>query len=138
MYSIEKTPFGFKLTHRGNSSEATTRKWIADVESLLEQHEGDFNVLVDMRAFIPVNREAFTAAQRGIQLAMKKGMKRVMVVTANPALSFQMKRLLGEAGGFEMSRFIDAKTSDDWAQKSIEWLANGVDPDKRTASLRAG
>ncbi len=138
MYSIEKTPFGYKLTHRGNSSAETTRKWIADIETILEQHEGDFSVLVDMRTFIPVNRDAFAGAQMGIQLAMRKGLKRVAVITANPVLSFQMKRLLGEAGGFEMSRFIDAKTCDDWPQRAIEWLVSGVDPDKQPASVHAG
>jgi hypothetical protein len=128
MYSIERKPFGFKLTFAGFIKVDEMSKWVEESKRSLSGHEPGFGVLVDMRDLKPLPEDAQTEMQSGQKLFKQAGMQRSAVIVASPTVAMQFRRIAKETGIAAWERYVDT-TQPDFERKAIAWLEQGVDPD---------
>jgi hypothetical protein len=131
MYKIEKKGFGYKLTFSGSIRSEEMAQWFQDFGEVLESQSGTFFVFVDMRALIPLSREAQTFMQEGQVLALKKGMLRSVVITKSPVTEAQFRRIGGETGIIQGERYVDATATPDWEKVGLDWLLKAIEPGQR-------
>jgi len=131
MYKIEKKGFGYKLTFAGSIPPEEMAQWAEDFGKAVESHTGSFCVFVDMRALIPLSREAQIFMQQGQALALKKGMIRSVVINKSPVTEAQFRRIAGETGIIKGERYVDASSVPDWEQVGLDWLLKAIDPERR-------
>ncbi len=130
MYQIENKDYGYKLTFSDFIKAAEMENWVAESEKVLENAPGDFGVFVDMRMLKPLPKDSQEQMQTGQKLYKKKGMVRSVVIVDNSITKLQFKRIAQQTGIYEWERYIDSSSEQDWERVGIEWIANGVDPDK--------
>lgn len=131
MYDIERTEFGFRITFAGTMDETELREWIADSESVLRDAPDEFAVLIDMRELQVLSDDEQELMAQGQQRYRDAGMVRSAVILNSAILTLQFTRLAKESGIYDYERYINAEETDDWEHQSLEWLVNGVDPDRR-------
>jgi hypothetical protein len=130
MYTIEKMPYGMKLTFGGFIDAQEMKKWNDELATILSRFSSKFNVLVDMRTLKPLPPESQEIMVTGQAACKKKGMERSCVVLDNTTTTIQFKRLGKESGIYNYERYIDASANPAWEQTAIKWLKDSVDPDK--------
>ncbi|MCX6138795.1 MAG: hypothetical protein NTV54_15050 [Ignavibacteriales bacterium] len=130
MYSIERKPWGFKLTFSDTISDDEMKKWVKESQQALVGAPGKFGILVDMRNLKPLAQEAQNTMVGGQQLYKKAGMERSAVVLNSMAVTLQFKRLAKDSGIYQWERYIDAASKTNWEQVGIDWIGKGIDPDK--------
>jgi hypothetical protein len=130
MYKIEKKSFGFKLTFSGMMSPAEMENWCRDSEKELSSAPASFGVFVDMRELKPLAPSAQQAMEKGQKLYKQKGMTKSVVILNSSIVTMQFKRIAQESGIYDWERYIDASSNTNWEQAGVDWIANGIDPDK--------
>lgn len=130
MYSIERQPYGFKLTFSGFIKGDEMTRWLHESERDLAGQVGPFSVLVDMRELKPLPTDAQQVMEAGQKQYKAKGMRRSAVVLQNPVITMQFKRTAQQTGIYEWERYLDASKTADWEAKALAWVSSGVDPDK--------
>ena len=45
-------------------------------------------------------------------------------------LATQFKLIAQKTGIYDFERYIDASSTPNWESKAIDWIKNGIDPDK--------
>lgn len=130
MYKIEKKDYGFKLTFGGFITEDEMKKWLEESKIALQTAPKSFGVFVDMRTLKPLPTEAQKHMQEGQKLYKEKGMVRSVVILANAVTKMQFKRIAQETGIYQWERYIDEASNPNWEKVGIDWIKNGIDPDK--------
>ena len=54
--------------------------------------------------------------------------RRSALVTDNPMLLLQVKRLATEAGTVRQERYIDVRHTPDWERVATDWIEHGIEP----------
>lgn len=126
MYKIEKTGYGAKLTFSGLIKADEMEKWRDEFKAVLPAK----GVFVDMRDLKPLPKESQSIMEDGQKLGKKKGMQRSVVILNSSLIKMQFTRIGKETGIYEWERYIDASSVPNWEQVGIDWLVDGVDPDK--------
>ena len=130
MYKIEKQDYGYKLTFGDFINEDEMKKWVEESKSALLTSPNSFGVFVDMRTLRPLPAEAQKHMQDGQKLYKSKGMTRSVVILANSVTKMQFKRIGQETGIYQWERYIDESSNPNWEKAGINWITNGIDPDK--------
>jgi hypothetical protein len=138
MYRIEKRPSGFLLTFGGFITVAEMEQWCRECEQALGTVTAPFGVVVDMRTLTPLVSDAQQLMIKGQALFKGKGMRRSAVVVENAITAVQFKRLAKESGIYAWERYIDASAVPDWESVAVQWVKDGIDPDAKPASVKAG
>ncbi len=132
MYSIEQVEFGYKLTFEGFIMTDEMRDWLSESERILENTKpAEFGVFVDMRKFYPLPSDSRSIMEQGQKLFKTKGMSRSVVIVANIVTQLQFVRIARETGIYKWERYIDASTVTNWDQVGLDWIIDGIDPDKK-------
>ncbi len=130
MYKIEKKDYGYKLTFGGFIKVDEMKAWVDESEKTLVSTPKQFGVFVDMRTLRPLPPDVQVHMQKGQRLYKEKGMARSVVILDNAVTKMQFKRIAKETGIYEWERYIDASLIRDWEKAGIDWVSNGIDPDK--------
>ena len=130
MYTIEKEPYGFKLTFGGFIKAEEMMAWVGESKRALVSTPKDFGVFVDMRTLKPLPAETQTHMEDGQKLYKEKGMTRSVVILSSATTKMQFKRIAQETGIYEWERYIDASAVPEWEKIGIDWISEGIDPDK--------
>ena len=130
MYKIDKTYYGFKLTFGDFIKEDEMKQWVEESRSALSGAPASFGVFVDMRTLKPLPPGAQSYMEEGQKLYKDKGMKRSVVILNSASIQMQFKRLAKESGIYAWERYIDASNTPNWEKVGVDWIMNGVDPDK--------
>jgi len=131
MYEIKKTPWGYKLKFEGFIHQEEMANWVKDSETNLSNDlRGSFNVFVDMRQLKPLPDLAQEEMQKGQKLYKGKGMKRSVVVVDSATTKMQFQRIAKQTGIYQWERYVDASSNPDWEKVALDWINQGIDPDK--------
>ncbi len=130
MTKIEKKGFGYQLTFSGFIPVEEMAQWVADSKNTLSSSSGSFGVLIDMRELSPLSNAAREKMEEGQKLYKAKGMQRSCVVVNQGILATQFKLIAQKTGIYDFERYIDASITPNWESKAIDWIKNGIDPDK--------
>ena len=130
MYSIEKKPYGYKLTFGGAIPAEEMSVWVKESKSALLGSPKEFGVLVDMRTLKPIGDDSQKHMQEGQKLYKQSGMSRSAVILSSLVTKMQFQRLAKETGIYAWERYLDASSTPEWEKIGIDWLTKGTDPDK--------
>jgi hypothetical protein len=130
MYRIDRVPYGFKLTFGGFMTKEEMGKWVSDSKNALTGKSGSFGVFVDMRTLKPLPQDAQPVMQEGQKLYKQAGLQRSVVVLNDAITTMQFKRIAKETGIYNWERYVDASVTKDFEKVAIDWVTNGIDPDK--------
>ena len=130
MYKIEKKIYGYKITFGGFIDENEMKKWVEESKIALQTAPKSFGIFVDMRTLKPLVAEAQRYMQEGQKLYKEKGMTKSAVILANAVTKMQFKRIAQETGIYQWERYIDESSNPNWEKTGIDWVQNGIDPDK--------
>ncbi len=128
MYKIKKHSWGLFLTFGGRMDSREWEKWLEDSQKVLNQVEGPFGVVVDMRTLEILNREAQDVIIRGQRIYKDKGMRRSAVVINAALTNMQFQRIARESGIHPEERYIDAWEVPNWRAVALNWVEKGVEP----------
>ena len=129
MYSIERAPFGLRLTFTGTMSFDELERWGRDIAVALSELPKSFGVFVDMRGLVPLAPDAFGALRQGQLYARHLGMQRSVVIVDSVAVAEQFERIARETRIYAYERYINALTEPNWEQMGIDWIVDAIDPD---------
>ncbi len=132
MYSIEKKPYGLKLTFGGAPDRDEVAKWVLEMKNALEHLDEGFSVFVDMRSLIPLDKECQELLGEGQVASRNKGMLRSVVILSSPVITMQFKAIAGQTGIFAGERYIDSSSEPDWENKGLMWLLHSQEPIEET------
>jgi len=83
-----------------------------------------------MRILKPLPLEAQKHMQEGQKLYKGKGMSKSVVILSNVTTKMQFKRIGQETGIYQWERYIDEVSNPNWEKAGVDWIKNGIDPDK--------
>lgn len=130
MYKIEIKNYGFKLTFGGVLDKNELQKWINESQALLKSTQDEFGVFVDMRTLHPLVRDAQMLMEEGQKEYKERGMQRSVVILDSAIMAMQFKRLAKDTGIYQWERYIDASTHNNWEELGVNWISDGIDPDR--------
>ncbi|MCL2072528.1 MAG: hypothetical protein FWH18_01285 [Marinilabiliaceae bacterium] len=130
MYNIQKMNYGYKITFGDFMDENEMKNWFEASKVALQTAQPGFGTFIDMRTLKPLTPEAQKYMQEGQKLWKEKGMIKSVVILANSITTMQFKRIAKETGIYQWERYIDATTNQNWEKAGIDWVQNGIDPDK--------
>lgn len=129
MYTIERKPYGFKLTFADLIKPDEMKKWVDESQRAVSMKSGNFGVFVDMRDLKPLPPESKTIMESGQKLYKEGGMERSVVILSNTILTMQFKRIAKESGIYQWERYIDSSKEANWEKIGEDWIFKGIDPD---------
>ena len=130
MIKIKRTEFGIHLTFAGLPQRRETEQWLEDSKPVLAEMSGGFGVFVDMRELILLPPESQPALREGQTMYRESGMVRSVVILRDELILMQFKRIAKQTGIYEWERYIDSESEPNWEQVGLDWLVDGIDPDK--------
>lgn len=131
MFKIEKRPTGYILTFSGVIDSLEMQKWKQEsIKTLSTETRPEFGVIIDMKDLQPLTGESKDIMISGQQLYKAKGMKRSAVILNNPRVTAQFKNLAIASGIYSSERYIDASEKFNAGDIAVEWVKDGIDPDK--------
>lgn len=130
MYNIEKKDYGYRLTFADIIQEGEMAKWVEESKKALQVAPSSFGVFVDMRTLKPLPLESQKHMQEGQKLYKEKGMSRSVVILANAVTKIQFKRIAQETGIYQWERYVDEQSNLNWEKVGLDWVKDGIDPDK--------
>jgi anti-anti-sigma regulatory factor len=131
MYKIERRPSGYILTFSGVIDADEMQQWYNDSRrNLMTESSSSFGVIIDMRDLQPLSSEAKGNMISGQKLYKAKGMKKSAVILNSPEVCQQFKNLALQSGIYATERYIDASQTENATGVAINWVKDGIDPDK--------
>jgi hypothetical protein len=127
MYKIEKKFFGVQLTFGGYLKKDELDTWKAESAAQLSSVSTPFGVLIDMRELKPLTADAQEVMVSGQKLYKDAGMQRSAVILNSATLTMQFIRLAKASGIYEWERYFDASSDQQWEERAMEWIKNGID-----------
>ena len=129
MYSIEKTPYGFKLVFSGMINAVEMSRWTHDSKTVLTSAPSAFCVLFDLRDLKPLAPDAQQQMHVGQRLLKEHGLVRSAVIVGSAVLAVQSRRNAQQSGVYEWEHYIDSSRTNNSDQIALSWLVSGIDPD---------
>jgi hypothetical protein len=129
MYSIDRTPYGYKLKFSGTIDAAEMAKWADEVDRVLASSPDEYGVVVDMVDLVPLKADAQEHMVRGQSIFRDTGRKRSAVMVKDAIVKMQFLRFARQSGIYKEERYIDASRQDDPEAVARAWVVDGVDPD---------
>jgi hypothetical protein len=131
MYKIEKRPSGYILVFSGVINPDEMQRWCNDSKiTLMGETSPSFGVIIDMKDLQPLSLESSNIMKQGQKLFKDKGMKRSAVILNSPKICNQFKNIAIQSGIYVTERYIDASVVPNPVQIAIDWVKEGIDPDK--------
>jgi hypothetical protein len=131
MYTLEKAPYGFKITIGGWATHAEATRILDESRVALNSCDRPFGVLVDIRTLKPLADDVQEVVDETQRLFRQNGLRRSAVILASAVMTLQFMRIASETGVYAHERYIDASKHTDWEQVALAWIDNGMDPDRR-------
>ncbi|OPY78544.1 MAG: hypothetical protein A4E64_00817 [Syntrophorhabdus sp. PtaU1.Bin058] len=130
MYKIEKKDYGFFITFSGFVKADEMKQWVAESGKALAGQPKGFGIFADLRELKPLPSDAQQLMEEGQKLYKQKGMVRSVVALNSATMTMQFQRIAKETGIYEWERYVDASRIQNWQQVGVDWIKNGIDPDK--------
>jgi hypothetical protein len=131
MYTLEKVPFGFKVTIAGRVTAEEAVHAREESRTALAQSEGPFGVLVDIRTLKPMADDVQLIVDETQRMFRRSGLERSAVVLASAVMTIQFMRIARDTGVYAHERYVDASKHADWEKIALAWILDGQDPDAR-------
>jgi hypothetical protein len=131
MYTLEKAPFGFRVTIAGRVTPAEAVHAREESRAALAHCEKPFGVLVDIRTLKPMADDVQLVVDETQRLFRRSGLERSAVVLASAVMTIQFIRIAKDTGVYAHERYVDASKYADWEKIALGWIIDGVDPDSR-------
>lgn len=129
MYTIEKTDFGLHVVFDGFLQKGDMEAWKTEVEATINGKRQEFGAVVDLRGAKAFPADAQQVLFEAIENLRERGLGRQSVVVASSIIKIQATRMAKHLGMYDVVRFLDASSIDDWEKISVDWAARGIDPD---------
>lgn len=129
MYKFEKTGFGLRLTVWGALDPSVAARLEAELERLAARQDEPFSALVDVREYIPVEREIAAVLQHCEEMAMEAGMQRMAIILKSPVVKGQAQQIAHLSGSVSISRHIDASKVENAEEIALAWVVDGIEPE---------
>jgi hypothetical protein len=107
------------------------KQWVEESKKALMTPQKGFGVFVDMRELKPLPADAQREMEEGQKAYKQKGMARSAIALSNAGTTLQFQRIAKETGIYQWERYIDSSKHQNWLQVGIDWVKNGIDPDKK-------
>jgi hypothetical protein len=133
LYTLEKAPFGFKVTIAGRVTHADATWVLAESRLALKGCDKPFGVLVDIRTLKPLAEDVQKVVDETQRVFREQGLERSAVILASAIMTLQFMRIATETGVHAHERYIDASKDENWERTAISWIVAGVDPDRPAA-----
>ena len=130
LYKIELYPYGFRVTFVGFVQKEEMAAWVLESRTALAKAPKAFGVLVDMRSLKLLSDRSNALMQEGQRHYKAAGMQRSAVILESMLVTLQFKNIAKKTGIYQWERYISATTNPDWEKMALDWIVNGVDPDK--------
>jgi hypothetical protein len=131
MYKIDRRPSGYILTFSGQINPVEMQSWKTESEKVLSSEtRTSFGVIIDMKDLHPLNPEAKEIMVAGQKLYKVKGMKKSAVILNSAEVCSQFKNMALISGIYSTERYIDASQVANAVEVAINWVKDGIDPDK--------
>jgi hypothetical protein len=131
MYKIEKRPSGYILFFSGVINPDEMQRWCEDSKiTLMGETSSSFGVIIDMKDLQPLSLESSNIMKQGQKLFKEKGMKRSAVILNSPKICSQFKNIAIQSRIYVTERYIDASAVSNPEEVAIDWVKEGIDPDK--------
>ena len=131
MYSIEKRSSGYILKFSGLIDEKEMQKWYDEsIRVLSLEKTNSFGVIIDMKDLQPLSSDTSSIMKNGQKLYKDKGMKRSVVILNSDKICNQFKNIAIQSGIYLTERYINASVVDNYIDVAINWVKDGIDPDK--------
>jgi hypothetical protein len=128
--TTEPAPYGLRSAIFGFFTLEEANDWRKDYERIVPTLQPGFGQLVDLRDKKAYTPEVNQVIQDVMRYVREGGMARSAVVLSSAMTKMQISRLAKETGMYEYERYFDATADKDWERKALDWIQNGVDPDK--------
>lgn len=129
MYRIEEAHFGYRMTFEGFIRSQEMAEWGSDLRTTVNNREGGWGNLVDMRGSATLPADTMDELFSGIEYCRSTGLNRVAVVVSNPISKLQAMRVVKESGIDDIVTFVDASTDPEWEKSALGWIRDGDRPD---------
>lgn len=129
MYQIQETPYGLHVIFDGFLQKPEMESWRDDVLRAINGRRGEFGALADLRAAKAFPADAQQVLFEAIQKLRELGLGRQAVVVTSPITKIQATRMAKHLGMYEVVRFLDASSLENWEELGVAWVAKGIDPD---------
>jgi hypothetical protein len=132
MYTIETSPFGFKVTMVGRVTEHEAMQALLAAREALKTCKRPFGVLVDIRTAQPLADEVQALVDETQRVVRYNGLQRSAVVLASAVMTMQFMRIASDTGVYAHERYLDASRDVNWEITALRWIIDGVDPDRHS------
>lgn len=129
MTNVEKQNYGYKVTFAGSVSPEDMSSWVDKSKETVTNSNSGFGVLIDMREMSPLSPAAKAHLEEGQKIYKAKGMKRSAVIVNQGFIATQLKMVAQQTGIYDWEKYIDASVNNDWENKAVNWLNNGISPE---------
>lgn len=129
MYNIEKKNYGVKLIFQGVIKKDEMTQWVEASKKYLLSQPSKFGVFIDLTKLELLSTEVQLILKNGQKLYKQKGMERSVVILNSLISTMQFKRIAKETGIYQWERYLSVTTAN-WENIGIQWITNGIDPDK--------
>ena len=130
MYQIHKQGQNFQLLFDGTLHEQEIAQWVEQSNIALASTSGSFGMIVDMKNLTQPTAVVQDIITAGLKYYKSQGLGRSALIVDSISTKTQLKCIAQETGTYQWERYISADGCDNWQQLALEWINNGVDPDK--------
>lgn len=130
VYTIEKKPYGIRLCFNGMMDEETAKNFVNDFNKVLDTIAGSISIMIDLINGSPMPGKSQILVNELYQKVIQKGLIRSANIVPSSMMKLQMVRLAKEHGTYDKARYINFSDNPGWEKIALDWLENGIDPDK--------
>lgn len=127
MYEIKRTEYGIRVTMGGVYAENEIEKYVVEKERILSEIDGPYSLIVDLRTAIPPKFEDISLLKNSQKRLKDSKLHRMAIIVGSPVIMGQAKQIGFLAGVESATKYIDASKHDDWEERALEWISEGVE-----------
>ena len=130
VYTIEKKPYGIKLSFDGMMDEEIAKNFAKEFMQVLNSIKGEIGILIDLSKGKPMPPAAQAAVNDCYKAVVQKGLTRSANIVSSAIMKTQMTRRAKEFGTYNKARYIESTTKANAEQIALDWIEKGIDPDQ--------
>ena len=137
MYSIEKAPYGYRVTASGQMDIDEAEKLRIQLIGTLTELGAPFSLVIDLRKLIPISADVSQVMMDMQRACAQMSLQRVALIIESPVVKGQSRQITYDADTEKHDRVINALSVPDWEEVAVAWVADGVDPETKSTSRQS-
>jgi hypothetical protein len=127
MHKIELRPYGVYVCNEGIITIEEMEQSYNESVQILKQIPQPFGIFFDTKDMKTLQTEAGEILKKIEKLYLtSNGFTRAAIIVADSLIKMQQSRIAKESGTYNIIRYFDVKTSNDWENQAINWIVKGI------------